>query len=149
MESKVEGQEGKEAQEALETLRIADKLNNAFMVKGADGVKKLADRLARNQFPSKTFEEFYMDLASSPLLEPQVRAILRNMANEIRRSQEHTLALMKGCESGTQIREALKRPRSSPTTEGESFAEGPLPGQDPFTEDFGDGGSRRLPIEVE
>ena len=71
------------------------------------------------------------------------------MANEMRRSREHTLATIEERQVGREIKEALRKPRSSPDQDDGGFAEGPLPGQDPFREDFGDGRSRRLPIEVE
>ncbi|MEK7171657.1 MAG: hypothetical protein AAB739_01990 [Patescibacteria group bacterium] len=138
-----------EAQEALKTLETAERLNSAFIKDEAGGVRTLANRLATLQFPTTGFEDFYRDLSKTVGLEPQVVAIILSMANEMRRSREHTLATIEERQVGREIKEALRKPRSSPDQDDGGFAEGPLPGQDPFREDFGDGRSRRLPIEVE
>lgn len=138
-----------EMQEALKTLETADKLNSAFIKEGAAGVRTLANKFGSQQFPTKGFEDFYRELSNTVGLETQVRAIILSMANEMRRSQEHTLNRMREIQVGREIKEALSKPRPSPVIDGEIFAEGSFPGEDPFVEDFGDGRSRRLPIETE
>lgn len=137
-----------EAREALEAIKAAERFNNVLIAKGASGVQQLADRLAKNQRSDKTFEEFYRDLAENPLLERQVRTILLSMAETARQAKEDTLARMETSRVRQEVRNALRKPRPSPVIEEEVFAEGLLPGEAPYTQDLGGGGSRRLPIEV-
>ena len=140
-------QESPEAQEALRTLKTAERLNSAFIRNEAAGVRTLANELGTQQFPTKGFEDFYRDLSQSVGLEPQVSAIILGMAKAMKDRREYDLVTIENRRVRREIKDALIKLR--PSRDEEFLAEGPHPGSDEFDQNQGHGGSRRLPVDTE